>query len=136
VSEAVANTAVIAKMVRVMMLAPFLIVLSTWLSRGSDSESLAHGTARIRVPWFAVWFIAAVLFNSLGLQPPRVFHSVISIDTFLLAIAMAALGMTTHLRAVRDAGPKPLLLGGVVFVWLIVGGAAINWSVLKLLELH
>jgi uncharacterized integral membrane protein (TIGR00698 family) len=136
VSEAVANTAVIAKMVRVMMLAPFLIILSAWLSRGSERQLPAHGNARIRVPWFAVWFIAAVIFNSFGLLPPWLVRGVISIDTFLLAMAMAALGMTTHLRAVRDAGPKPLLLGGVIFVWLIVGGAAINWSVLKLLELR
>jgi uncharacterized integral membrane protein (TIGR00698 family) len=135
VSEAVANTAVIAKMVRVMMLAPFLIVLSAWLSRGS-SESQAHGKTRIRVPWFAVWFVAAVVFNSFGVLPMWLVRWVTSVDTFLLAMAMAALGMTTHLRAVRDAGPKPLLLGGVIFVWLIVGGAAINWSVLKLLELH
>jgi uncharacterized integral membrane protein (TIGR00698 family) len=136
VSEAVANTAVIAKMVRVMMLAPFLIILSAWLSRGSERQFHVQGNAGIRVPWFAVWFIAAVVFNSFGLLPPWMVRWVISIDTFLLAMAMAALGMTTHLRAVRDAGPKPLLLGGVIFVWLIVGGAAINWSVLKLLALR
>ena len=37
VSDAAANTAVITKMVRVMMLAPFLIMLSTYLSRHSES---------------------------------------------------------------------------------------------------
>jgi uncharacterized integral membrane protein (TIGR00698 family) len=136
VSEAVANTAVIAKMVRVMMLAPFLIVLSAWFNRGSKFDSRGHGKMRIQIPWFAVWFIAAVVFNSFGLRPTWLVRWVISLDTFLLAMAMAALGMTTHLRAVRDAGPKPLLLGGVIFVWLILGGAAINWSVLTLLELH
>ncbi len=136
VSEAVANTAVIAKMVRVMMLAPFLIILSAWLSRNSGHQTHARGSARIRVPWFAVWFIATVVFNSFGLLPSSIVRGVVGIDTFLLAMAMAALGMTTHLRAVRDAGPKPLLLGGLIFLWLIVGGGAINWSVLKLLQLH
>jgi uncharacterized integral membrane protein (TIGR00698 family) len=138
VSEEVANTAVVAKMVRVMMLAPFLIILSAWLSRGSEEESHAHAHAKaqISIPWFAVWFIAAVVFNSFGLLPPWLVRGVCSIDTFLLAMAMAAMGMTTQLRAVREAGPLPLLLGGVIFVWLIVGGAAINWSVLKLLEMR
>jgi uncharacterized integral membrane protein (TIGR00698 family) len=135
VSEAVANTAVIAKMVRVMMLAPFLIILSAWLSRGFERESHAQGHAPIRVPWFAVWFIAAVVFNSFGLLPASLIHGLGIIDTFLLAMAMAALGTSTQLRAVREAGPQPLLLGGVIFVWLIAGGAALNWGVLKLLEL-
>jgi len=135
-SEAVANTAVIAKMVRVMMLAPFLIILSAWLSQGSERESHAQGQAQISVPWFAVWFIAAVVLNSFGLLPPWLVRGVVSIDTFLLAVAMAALGLTTQLRAVREAGPQPLLLGGVIFVWLIVGGAAINWSVRTLLALR
>jgi len=118
------------------MLAPFLITLSAWLSRGSERQAHAQGHARIGVPWFAVWFIAVVAFNTLDLLPARLVGGMIGIDTFLLAMAMAALGTTTHLRAFRDAGPKPLLLGGVIFVWLIVGGAAINWSILKLLGPH
>jgi len=41
-------------------------------------------------------------------------------------MAMAALGLTTRFGALRQAGVKPLLLGLMVFVWLIVGGGAIN----------
>ena len=47
VSEDVANTAVITKMVRVMMLAPFLIILSAYLSRNPDARCAA-GLARRR----------------------------------------------------------------------------------------
>jgi uncharacterized membrane protein YadS len=49
-----------------------------------------------------------------------------NLDTVLLAMAMAALGLTTHISAIRAAGAKPLWLGAVLFVWLIVGGGAIN----------
>ena len=41
-------------------------------------------------------------------------------------MAMAALGLTTHMSAIRRAGIKPLLLAGLLFCWLIAGGAAIN----------
>jgi len=41
-------------------------------------------------------------------------------------MAMAALGLTTPLSALRAAGPKPLWLGAVLSAWLIMGGAAIN----------
>jgi uncharacterized membrane protein YadS len=47
--------------------------------------------------------------------------------TSLLAMAMAALGLTTHAGAIRQAGVKPLLLAGLLFTWLIGGGAIINW---------
>jgi uncharacterized membrane protein YadS len=55
-------------------------------------------------------------------------------DTFVLAMAMAALGVTTHVSALRSAGVRPLVLAGVLFAWLIVGGVAINTGVSALLR--
>ncbi len=129
VSETVANTAVITKMVRVMMLAPFLMGLSAWIARSSEHCSGRHQARAPSIPWFAVAFVGVVLFNSLGLLSPQVLSAATTADTVLLAMAMAALGLTTHISAVRAAGPKPLWLGAVLFAWLIVGGAAINATV-------
>ncbi|MDU5514210.1 MAG: putative sulfate exporter family transporter, partial [Enterobacter sp.] len=54
-------------------------------------------------------------------------------DTVLLAMAMAALGVTTHVSALKKAGAKPLLMALVLFIWLIVGGGAINLAVHSLM---
>ena len=134
-----ADTAVIAKMVRVMMLAPFLIMLSAWLAReerstrtgasaaASGSGETPHAQkARLAVPWFAFAFVGVVLFNSLRLLSPGIVAVATEIDTFFLAMAMAALGLATHLGAIRKAGVKPLLLAAILFVWLVMGGALIN----------
>ncbi|MGH8210969.1 MAG: YeiH family protein, partial [Steroidobacteraceae bacterium] len=134
ISAATADTAVITKMVRVMMLAPFLIVLSGWLARDAGNKhATAHGVPaatggrrKLTIPWFAFAFIGVVIFNSLSLLPHAVVGTAIDLDTFLLAMAMGALGLTTHLSAIRRAGIKPLLLGGLLFVWLVSGGALIN----------
>ena len=133
VGNAAADTAVITKMVRVMMLAPFLILLSAWLAR---DQSHAHqagqhvglplSKSKITVPWFAFAFIAVVVFNSFQCLPSPVVAVATDLDTALLAMAMAALGLTTHLSAIRKAGLKPLLLALMLFVWLVVGGAFIN----------
>jgi uncharacterized membrane protein YadS len=48
-------------------------------------------------------------------------------------MAMAALGLATQVRAVRQAGSRPLLLALSLFVWLVVGGAAINAAIPRLL---
>jgi uncharacterized integral membrane protein (TIGR00698 family) len=137
ISQEAANTAVIAKMVRVMMLAPFLVILSTWLTHSKKRNavaqidpSAANSTNRgVVIPWFALIFVLVAGFNSLALVPTTVVAHVIDADTFLLAMAMAALGLTTHFSAIRRAGFKPLALGAVLFGWLIIGGALINVSV-------
>jgi len=134
ISQDTANAAVIAKMVRVMMLAPFLVILSAVLARGK-SVGKGKSPAKLAIPWFAFIFIFIVAFNSLDLLPGKLVASITDIDTALLAMAMAALGLTTHLSAIRRAGFKPLLLGGMLFGWLIVGGAVINHLVAALFTL-
>ena len=143
ISEEAANTAVIAKMVRVMMLAPFLVILSAWLSRAGandleavESKEKSHVIQRggIVIPWFALWFVAVAGLNSLALLPRAAVVQVIDIDTLLLAIAMAGLGLTTHVSAIRKAGIKPLALASVLFIWLMCGGFAINIFITALLK--
>ena len=144
-----ADTAVIAKMVRVMMLAPFLIMLSAWLARdeakravrvasapASSEHTASHpapAKAKLAVPWFAFAFVGVVLFNSLNLLPPSVVAMTTEIDTILLSMAMAALGLATHISSIRKAGIKPLLLALILFVWLVLGGALINRWVFTLI---
>jgi uncharacterized integral membrane protein (TIGR00698 family) len=140
VGEEAANTAVIAKMVRVMMLAPFLIILSAWLSRSSQRDHASgHGRAEskhrggaIVIPWFAFGFVAVAGLNSLALLPSTLVSKLIDIDGALLAMAMAGLGLSTHVSAVRKAGMKPLALAAVLFAWLTCGGLAINAGVAAL----
>ena len=128
VAESAANTAVITKMVRVMMLAPFLIGLSAYLSRHpaerADARSAVAGS--IVIPWFALGFVVVAGVNSLALLPKVVVSTALDVDTLFLAMAMAALGLTTHVSAIRAAGIKPLALAAVLFGWLIAGGFAIN----------
>ena len=127
VSQPAADAAVIAKMVRVMMLAPFLVGLSALLGRGGN-----RGTGQrsaITVPWFAFGFIAMVGFNSLQLLPAGLVATLVELDTALLAMAMAALGLTTHASALRQAGPRPMLLAALLAAWLVGGGLLINLAV-------
>ncbi|TPV39745.1 YeiH family putative sulfate export transporter [Pantoea deleyi] len=123
ISPEAESSAVIAKMLRVMMLAPFLLCLSAVI-RGKRHT----GSARqpVTFPWFALLFIAVALFNSLQLLPAALVAALNALAGLLLAMAMAALGLTTRFGALREAGIRPLLLGALVFGWLIAGGGTIN----------
>ena len=139
VSDSAAATAVIEKMLRVMMLAPFLLILSG--SRGAhasqDGDAVESRAARrITIPWFAVLFIVASAVNSLHLLPAAVTGILIRLDTVLLAMAMAALGLRTHAGAIRQAGAKPLMLATVLFLFLVAGGYAINVGVARVIGVH
>jgi uncharacterized integral membrane protein (TIGR00698 family) len=134
ITDAAGDTAVITKMVRVMMLSPLLIILSAYLSRFPQAEqgSAENETPvarRIVVPWFALWFVVVAAIHSLIALPKSWVNTAISIDTFILAMAMAALGVGTHVAAIRTAGIKPLMLAALLFAWLIFGGLAINAAV-------
>jgi uncharacterized integral membrane protein (TIGR00698 family) len=124
ISPEAENAAVIAKMLRVMMLAPFLLLLSAWITRQSPLRNTQK--APLSFPWFALLFIAVALFNSFHLLPAGMIMRINQLDTLLLAMAMAALGLTTHVSALRKAGVRPLLLGSLLFIWLLLGGGAIN----------
>lgn len=141
IGEQAAATAVITKMVRVMLLAPFLLALSVYLSRekqldqaGNPALDAARAKPRISIPWFAIGFIAVTGLNSLVVLPAQLTAITTQFDTFVLAMAMAALGLTTHVSAIRSAGVRPLALAAVLFAWLIVGGIAINVGVTALLN--
>ena len=64
---------------------------------------------------------------------PSIVSTVADVDTVMLAMAMAALGLTTHVSAIRQAGIRPLALAALLFIWLIAGGLAINLGLTAIL---
>jgi uncharacterized integral membrane protein (TIGR00698 family) len=117
-----ANTsAIVVKMIRVMMLAPFLIFLSIWLLK-SVKQSEKNQKSKITIPWFAVIFILVCGFNSFDILPINIVESINIFDTFALTMAMSALGMETSFDKFKDVGAKPIYLAFVLFLWLIFGG--------------
>lgn len=125
-----ADAAVITKMVRVMMLAPVLMLVAFLLARSRPSPGApAGGRARIAVPWFAFGFIAVIALNSVLPLPASWKGPAIAVDDLLLATAMAALGLTTHVSALRRAGMRPMVLATLLFGWLLVGGLAVHHAV-------
>ena len=130
VNPQVADVAVITKMIRVLLLAPFLLALP-WLMRRFGGGTAAQGGA-LALPWFALGFLGAVAANSLLPLPDTVRHALLTTDTFLLTAAMFALGLGTHWQSIRQAGVRPLLLAGMLALWLLLGGGTLSYLALRL----
>ena len=136
VSPEVGDTAVVTKMIRVMMLAPFLLVLSFALTKTSsdngEKPSFINRVQQVKVPWFAFIFILVVVLHTWIPMTASFEQSMVMLDDVLLTMAMFALGLTTHMSAIKQAGVKPLILGAIMFTWLIVGGGLINIGIASL----
>lgn len=122
VNTDVANSAVIEKMIRVILLAPFLIVLSFFWMKNDSQEGGKAMKRKIVIPWFAVIFCVVICFNSFGFISGKYIEVINDFDTFLLTMAMFALGLQTHISKFKEVGAKPFYLAFILFIWLIFGG--------------
>lgn len=118
----ISNVSVIVKMIRVMMLVPVLIILGFWAARRTAAGGGAAAKGKVNIPWFAVGFLVVIGFNSLDLLPHVLVDAINYFDTFLLTMAMAALGAETSIDKFKKAGAKPFVLAFCLDIWLIVGG--------------
>ena len=129
-SEEMANAAVIVKMTRVIMIAPMLILLGIYLSLSAKKSGGEAGGVKLVIPWFAVYFIGMAGFNSLGIVPQNIVALINQIDTFLLTMAMTALGIGTVFAKFKGLGLAPIYTAGTMFLWLVIGGYFITkWVV-------
>jgi len=140
-----ANTAVIVKMTRVIMIAPMLIVLGIILSTMARQQGGEGSKVKLVIPWFAVYFIGVAGLNSLiheytlsaAAETAAMIKETIAqvniVDTFLLTMAMTALGMGTRFAKFKGLGLAPIYTAGAMFLWLVIGGFVITKAVVAVL---
>jgi len=109
------NFGTIAKLSRVMLLAPMILALSYYTAKRPqtiDDDEVKRPTRRaVPMPWFVLGFIVMMLVNSLDLIPHGEKIYLVQATVFLLTVALAAMGLETDFRKLRAKGWKPLLVG-------------------------
>src|SRR5579863_2320564 len=107
------------KLVRVLMLGPVVLILTllcrSWFFEQVDrpphvtavgqavpSKLLLHKL----VPWYIIGFLALVALRSAGAVPQAALEPLAAITNTLTVISMAALGLSTDVRAVVSAGGR------------------------------
>jgi len=128
-----ADAAVIVKMTRVIMIAPMLILLGLYLAWSEKREGTAEKDEKMKlvIPWFAVYFIMVAGFNSLHLLPLHIVDIINEVDTFLLTMAMTALGMGTIFSKFKGLGLAPIYTALSMFIWLVVAGFVVTKLVVE-----
>jgi uncharacterized integral membrane protein (TIGR00698 family) len=126
--HAAGSYAVVVKLTRSLAIVPICLGLAAWRHRtstvapeGAASSRLTSGFETLRrvFPLFILGFILAAALNSFGLIPPVAHHYLADAATWMITAALAAIGLSTRFGHIRQAGPRPILLGTIL--WLTVG---------------
>lgn len=130
--HAASSYAIIVKLSRTLMIIPIALFLAFWRTRAEEKREEAAGVnvTRVRImkifPWFIVWFVVAVILNSVGVIPAHVGHYLGDLAQVFIAIALAAIGLSTRLRDIRRAGFRPLALGASLWVVVTLASLALQ----------
>lgn len=108
-NEQIGEWAMVVKMGRVFLLIPMLVVMH-FIGRKRNPDTVG------RFPWFILFFAAAVYLAQTDVLSPSVIGTLDTAGEFMLAIAMAAIGMGIKIKPLLKLSGKGLALGAVLFV--------------------
>lgn len=117
----------IVKLARVTLLAPVVFALS--ISERISAGRMAATSARPPLPWFVLGFIAVVALNSTVVIPIEARKDIMLITTFLLSVALAAMGLETDISKILAKGFRPGILGAIAFLFI----ASFSLALIKLM---
>lgn len=122
---------IVVKLTRTLTLIPIVIVLAFLTARREARRNADAGEFSISsmpwrriVPLFLIGFIAAAALDSLGVVPQSWHRALSTLGTFLITTALAGIGLSMRLADMRRAGPRPLLLGGLL--WIAVAATSLG----------
>ncbi|OKI81194.1 hypothetical protein A6A27_40485 [Micromonospora sp. CB01531] len=120
-----AGYAVVVKLARTLMIIPIVLVLTTLTRRRADLPKTSKARLAVSlVPWFLVAFLAVAALNTDGLIPTAAQAALHQVALLFIAIALAAVGLSTDVAALRRAGARPLLLG--LILWAAVSSTSLG----------
>ncbi|WFP79398.1 YeiH family protein [Mesorhizobium sp. WSM4906] len=108
------ETATVAKLTRVAMLAPMVIALGLLARRGEASA------AKPPMPWFVAAFVAVVALNSLIVIPAQIHSAIALAAQVVLTMGLAAMGLQADISQLRSRGLRPLMLAFSAFLFISV----------------
>jgi uncharacterized integral membrane protein (TIGR00698 family) len=121
-SHAAGAYAVVVKLTRTLLIVPIVLVLASLERRraGAPERPRRRGGP---VPLFVVGFVLAASANSAGLVGSQARRDLSTLALFLVAVALAAVGLSAQPARIRAAGMRPLLLGALL--WLLVASTSL-----------
>ena len=121
-SESAGDYATIVKLTRATLIIPVsLLIAGIQLykkRRNAEKVSLKQ-----IFPWFILWFLVASLISSTGILPELFITSAKWLSRFMIAMALASIGLSANVKELLKTGVKPVLLG--LITWFFVAASSL-----------
>ncbi len=115
-SDTAGNLATIVKLTRTLMIVPITLTLAV-LGCRKNAENNQFCFTKV-FPWFVLGFLGASVVSTTGFIPMFISSFLAQSGKFFIIMALAAIGLNTHLKQLINNGFKPVLLG--LSCWLAV----------------
>lgn len=124
----------VTKLTRVVLLVPVIFLLSAWARKNAKS-SAAGSAPKFAKPWFVVGFVAVGILNTLALRLLPDGHlvmlsydrAVLAVATFLMAMAMAGMGLQVDFAKLRANAARAAVVAGIGWLVLFCLAATELW---------
>jgi len=118
------GTAVLVKLVRVLLLAPMVTAAAVTARRSARAGGPGAALPDVPVvPFFIVGFLMMVLVRSLDLVPDGVLDAAETVRSVLLAAALFSLGASLDVRTLAVTGRRAAVVG--LASWVLVAGVSL-----------
>ncbi|WP_084539996.1 YeiH family protein [Azorhizobium doebereinerae] len=131
--QAAGEFGTIAKLNRVILLAPLVLALGFAATRRARASGDGRRVEAPPVPWFILGFLLMIVVNSIGLIPPAATGIIAPVTTVLLAMALAAMGLETDVRKLKARGWRPLALGTLSWLFISILSFGLIWLTPRLM---
>lgn len=111
------DLALLVKLGRVAMLVPAVLYI------GLRHSYKGKSTAKVAFPMFVVGFLIVSILTTQGIIPASQVPSLTSLSAFVLAVAMAAIGMGVDVKSFANVGIRPFIVGTLGSIVISLLGA-------------
>lgn len=123
--------AVIVKLTRTLMIIPVTLALALVVSGKSAGDRAERGYSIAKIfPWFVLGFAAASVVSTFVPMPPGTTGFMGAAGKFVIVMAMAAIGLNTHLVKLATRGARPILLGLACWAVLALTSLGMQYALL------
>ncbi len=108
------DVATITKLARTTMIVPIAFAFAVMIGRSRGGGDFR--VARV-IPWFVLGFLGMAVLNSIGVLGSAA-PTFSTAGKFAIAVALAGVGLGASIRKMVNTGPRPIILG--LLVWIAV----------------
>ncbi len=113
-SKEALDIATVVKLARALWIIPLALATSLFFKEGKQ---------KIKIPYFIGFFILAMLINTYVPLVHTITPMLVTIARTGLVLTLFFIGASLSVKTIRSVGPRPLLLG--VLLWLAIGGGSL-----------